>query len=149
MRPSKKRNNKKKPPVWATALGAVGIVILAGAVVAFVASMLLGTSGGDKEEPIVLKKVRVQVLNGCGMRGAGREIANSLRLKGYDVTDVGNAGSFDYLETLVIDRRGTGGRAREVAQALGVANVVMQRVDGSPYEATVIIGKDFKSGRPQ
>ena len=47
----------------------------------------------------------------------------------------------------MIDRQGAGGRAREVARALGVKNVVIQRVDGSPYEATVIIGKDFKSGR--
>jgi hypothetical protein len=149
MRPSRKRKPKKKGPGWSSVLGAVGIVILAGAVVAFVASMLLGTPGGPEEEPIVLKEVRVQVLNGCGVRGAGREVANSLRLKGYDVIDVGNADTFDYLETLVIERQKAGGRAVEVARALGVDTVLIQRVDGSPYDATVIIGKDFKTARPQ
>ena len=56
---------------------------------------------------------------------------------------------FDYRETLVIERQGRGGRAEEVARALGVSNVIIQRVEGSPYDATVIIGKDYKPGRPQ
>jgi hypothetical protein len=149
MRPSRKRKAKKKTTSWSAVLGAVGIVILAAAVVAFAASILMGTRGGGEEEPIVLKRVRVQVLNGCGLRGAGREVADALRLKGYDVIDVGNARTFDYRETLVIERQGAGGRAHEVAVALGVENVVIQRVDGSPYDATVIIGKDFKPTRPQ
>lgn len=151
MRPSrkKKRTTKKAAPAWSGVFGAIGILVLAGAVVVFAASTILRERRGDEAEPIVLKQVRVQVLNGCGVRGAGQNAANLLRLKGFDVTDVGNAETFDYRETLVIERQGAGGRAREVARALGVKNVIIQRVDGSPFEATVIIGKDFKPGHAQ
>lgn len=149
MRSSKKTKSKEKTRTWSSVFGAVGIAILAAAVAAFAASMLISAKGKQKEQPIVLKKVRVQVLNGCGVRGAGREMADELRLKGYDVIDVGNATTFDYRETIVIERQSANGRAREVARVLGVDNVVIQRVDGSPYDATVIIGKDFKSGRPE
>jgi hypothetical protein len=121
----------------------VGLIALAGVVVAFGVSALLRDRGDEVEESIVLKDVRVQVLNGCGTRGAGREVANELRLEGYDVADVGNARSFDFSESMVIDRVGRG-RAREIARALGVENVIIQRIEGSQYDATMIVGKDFK-----
>jgi hypothetical protein len=119
--------------------------VLAGVVVVYIVSTLASRGGAEVEESIVLKDVHVQVLNGCGVRGAGREIANALRLEGYDVVDVGNAETFDFPESMVIDRAGEGGRAREIARALGISNVIIQRIDGSQYEATVIVGKDYES----
>ncbi len=123
----------------------MALTALAGAVAAFAISAIARDRGDKAEKSIVLKNVRVQVLNGCGVRGAGREVAYELRLKGYDVADVGNARTFDFPESIVIDRKG-GGRAREIARALGVENVIIQRIEGSQYEATMIVGKDFKLG---
>ncbi len=123
------------------------MTILGGIVVIYMLSTLAARRGEEAEESIVLKDVHVQVLNGCGVRGAGRDVANALRLEGYDVVDVGNADTFDFPETMVIDRAGEGGRAREIARALGVKNVVIQRMDGSQYDATVIVGKDYRSER--
>jgi hypothetical protein len=143
MKRSRVRKAERKTSPWGKVLGGVGLVALAGLVVAFAVSALLRDRGEEAEESIVLKDVRVQVLNGCGVRGAGREVANELRLKGYDVADVGNARSFDFAESMVIDRLG-GGRASEIAGALGVENVIIQRIEGSQYDATMIIGKDFK-----
>ena len=118
---------------------------LAGAVVVFVVSTLARDRGGSSAESIVLKDVRVQVLNGCGIKGVGGDVANALRMKGYDVVEVGNTDAFDFSESIVIDRVGKGGRAREIAVALGVDNVIMQRVEALQYEATVIVGRDFRS----
>jgi hypothetical protein len=143
MRRSRRRKVEAEASPLGKVIGGVALVALAGVVIAFVLSALLRGSGDETEESIVLKDVRVQVLNGCGVRGAGREIANRLRLKGYDVADVGNARTFDFAESVVIDRVG-GGRAREIASALGVENVIIQRIEGSRYDATMIIGKDFK-----
>jgi hypothetical protein len=144
MRPSSRRNHKKKEGPWVKILRALGLVILAASVLAFVASSLLSKRGDSAEEPIVLKNVRVQVLNGCGLSGAAQQVANLLRLNGYDVVEVGNASAFDYPSTLILDRVGKGGRAREVAEVLGLGCVIIQRVEGSPFDATVIVGKDAK-----
>ena len=108
-------------------------------------STLARDRGGSSAESIVLKDVRVQVLNGCGIKGVGGDVANALRMKGYDVVEVGNTDAFGFSESIVIDRVGKGGRAREIAVALGVDNVIMQRVEALQYEATVIVGRDFRS----
>jgi hypothetical protein len=122
----------------------LGLIVLVLSVGAFVASALLSPSEEESEEPIILKDVRVQVLNGCGMNGVAQRVANLLRLNGYDVIEVGNAASFDYSDTVVLDRVGKGGRAQEVAVVLGVESAIIQRIEGSPFEATVIVGKDVK-----
>lgn len=123
----------------------LGLIVLVSSVGAFVGSALLSPRGEVGEEPIVLKNVRVQVLNGCGMRGVAQQVANVLRLNGFDVVEVGNASSFDYSNTVVLDRVGKGGRAQEVAVVLGVESAIIQRIEGSSTDVTVIVGKDVKS----
>jgi len=145
MKPSKRRRPKKRENPWAGGLRALGLTLLTALVGVFLASALLSPLGEAPEEPIVLKDVRVQVLNGCGLQGAAQRVAGVLRLQGYDVTEVGNASSFDYETTMVLDRLGKGGRAGEVGVALGVEYVIIQRVEGSPFDATVIVGRDFRS----
>jgi len=125
------------------------LAALAGFVAAYAYSIVRQVKAGQEQEPIVLKNVRVQVLNGCGVEGAGGRTADRLRSEGFDVVDVGNARSFDYAETIVIDRRGAGGRAGEVAEALGTDNVVVQRLKGTSYDATVIVGRDLEEARPR
>ena len=92
------------------------------------------------------KNIHVEVLNGCGKDGIARQVGSHLRSLGFDVMTVGDAESFNYPESLVIDRVGNPGYARCVAEALGTANLIQQinpdlfRIE----EITVIIGRDFR-----
>ena len=90
--------------------------------------------------------IHVEVLNGCGQDGIARAMGNRLRALGFDVITVENAESFNYPETLVIDRVGKLEYARQVANAIGVANTIQQIVP-DPFrieEVTVVIGGDYR-----
>jgi hypothetical protein len=85
----------------------------------------------------------VQVLNGCGVGGAGSSLASRLRQAGgFDVVEIGNADSFDFEQSVVVDRRGRGGAARRVAAALGGPPVILQRTSDRRFDVTVIVGYD-------
>lgn len=100
------------------------------------------SSPGDEGGPIA-DEVRVQVLNGCGVSGAAANIASLLRRAGgFDVIDIGNADNFDFSGTVVVDRKGDGKAAREVARILDGVPRVLQRLPGARFEVTVIVGYD-------
>lgn len=95
--------------------------------------------------------VKVAVLNGCGREGLAAVFAEKLRSQGFDVVNGlgGNADSFDFEESMVLDRRGQRQRAEKVAKALGIDAVLEQRTD-DPYlieDVVVIIGRDWDSLR--
>ncbi|MDP6778194.1 MAG: LytR C-terminal domain-containing protein [Candidatus Latescibacteria bacterium] len=90
--------------------------------------------------------IRVEVLNGCGTDGIARKVGLHLRSLGFDVLTLENAESFNYPESIVIDRVGKPDDARKVAEALGIPNQIQQivvdpfRIEG----VTVIIGRDHR-----
>ena len=68
------------------------------------------------------------------------------RALGLDVIHEGNAESFAYAQSVVIDRTGDMQRSAEVARLLGIRHYV-QQVSDDPYlleGATIIVGKDYK-----
>ena len=93
-------------------------------------------------------KVRIAVFNGCGRSGLAGMFAEILRDEGFDVVNgMGeNADSFDFKETLVVDRKGKDPRkAASVAQALGIKDIIIQCSD-DPYiieDVAVILGRDW------
>ncbi len=92
------------------------------------------------------KEIRVEVLNGCGTSGAAGQVGRYLRTTGFDVMTVDNAGSFNYPETLVIDRVGNPEYAARVAEVLGTPNRIQQIIP-DPFrieQVTVIVGGDYK-----
>lgn len=92
------------------------------------------------------KEIHVEVLNGCGATGVARRVGRYLRTIGFDVMTVGNAESFNYPETLVIDRVGNTEYAARVAEVLGTPNRIQQIVP-DPFrieQVTVIVGGDYK-----
>ena len=97
-------------------------------------------------EPRGDKEIHVEVRNGCGTDGVARQVGRYLRLIGFDVMTVDNAESFNYPETLVIDRVGNTEYARRVAEALGTQNQIQQIIP-DPFrieQVTVIVGRDYK-----
>lgn len=90
------------------------------------------------------ERISVEVLNGAGVPGAAALITEALRDAGYDVKTFGNAPSFEYAETLVIDRSERLGAARSVADALGVDEVRSEPQPALYLDATIILGTDWK-----
>ena len=88
--------------------------------------------------------VKIQVLNGCGDKGAAEQVTQVLRKSGFDVLFYGNADSFDHQQTLVIDHRGRQEFAKLVAEEINCQNVMLKENDRLRLDVTVILGKDWK-----
>jgi hypothetical protein len=87
-------------------------------------------------------RFRVEVLNGSGRHGVAARVAEYLRDRGLDIVYVGNAGSFDHGQTLVIDRLGCSECANTVARILGYGIVQTEADSLRLVEVTVILGRD-------
>lgn len=98
-------------------------------------------TGGVEEE--ISSRLRVEVLNGSGEAGSARLVAMKLRRIGYDVVYFGNADSFDYVHTRVINRSGAPGLARRIADSLGVDSVATDIAPELYLDATIVLGSDW------
>jgi hypothetical protein len=90
--------------------------------------------------------IRVEVLNGCGASNVASRMTRRARALGLDVIDEGNAETFSFVESMVIDRRGNIERARAAAAALGIANCIQQvSTDAARLaEVSIVIGRDHQ-----
>jgi hypothetical protein len=86
---------------------------------------------------------RIQVLNGCGVEGAADKMTDFLRAKKFDVTNTGNAASWNYQFTLIISHTKDMTIARQIAAALNTDHIVLIRKADRTYDVTVIIGPDY------
>ncbi|HEX2220543.1 MAG TPA: LytR C-terminal domain-containing protein [Gemmatimonadales bacterium] len=93
------------------------------------------------------RRVTVEVLNGSRRAGAARAATRMLRRRGLDVVFYGNAES-PVESTRVIVRRGDPGRARDVRQALGAGQVVLEPDTLRRVDVSVILGPDFRPRVP-
>ena len=94
--------------------------------------------------------IQLDVLNGCGARGAAAKFTRFLRGAGFDVVEMKNYKVATMQKTLVVDRIGDLAPARRVASALGIAdkNIVQQINPDYFVEVSVIIGADYNSLEP-
>ncbi len=99
-------------------------------------SSISSRSSGDR--------ISVEVLNGAGETGAASLVTDALRDAGYDVKTFGNAASFEYESTVVIDRSNRSGAARAVADAMGVDEVRSEPRPSLYLDATIVLGRDWK-----
>ena len=130
--------------LWLLASGA-GIILLAAA---FWQRPVEETESGQALESSLHLEgpIRVEILNGCGISQAAARLTNKARSLGLDVIHEGNASSFNFLHTMVIDRSGTSDRADQVASVLGIGNRIQQVTDDAYRlaDVTVVIGRDFR-----
>jgi glutamine amidotransferase PdxT len=90
----------------------------------------------------------VAVLNGCGVPGSARKVADALRQVGFDVGNGygENADSFEYPTTLVVDYVGRAVEARKVADFLRAPMVQQISHDPDRFGTIgVIVGADFQA----
>lgn len=100
--------------------------------------------------PVSDKPIRLQVLNGCGVKGLAKIVSPALRAKGFDVRETRNAGSFRFAKSMVLDRVGILETALAVADSLGMdhslvkTEIARNLVD---IDVTLIVGADYQSLR--
>ncbi|GFP21857.1 hypothetical protein HKBW3S06_01083, partial [Candidatus Hakubella thermalkaliphila] len=75
--------------------------------------------GGLVSEPVVDKsKARIDVLNGNGIAGSAREIADLLKRNGFNISYIGDADRYDYAQTVIRYRSGNKDVAQLVADEI-------------------------------
>jgi hypothetical protein len=67
---------------------------------------------------------------------------------GFDVVFFGNAGRFDHVRSVVLDRTGDPARARAVAAALGIDSIATPLDSTLFLDATVVLGADWPPPPP-
>ena len=102
--------------------------------------------------------VRLQIKNGCGIKNAAEDIAQAFMESSsgvfFDIIDKGNAETFNYQKTLVIDRKGDSVNAGSYSKAaLFIADLlkvkpeqlIIQKLSDNllDIEVTVIVGSDI------
>jgi hypothetical protein len=78
-----------------------------------------------------------------------RDVTMRLRKMGIDVLIEGNAGRFDYRETVLVDRKGNPALMKKLSRRLGVGRVVTQIQERPRVDATLVIGWDRERLRLQ
>lgn len=132
------------------ALGGIAVLVLLYALVT--RSLWPRTDAQREANPsgLVGGIIQVEVRNACGVSGLAGDLTQYLRETGFDVVEVGDYGSFDVQQTVVVDRTGDLEAARKVASALGLPEGrVRQDIQPSYYlDASVLIGHDYATLPP-
>ena len=129
---------------WIWVLGCLFLAAVLGVAVISIQRPVPETAAAPVLED--LTEIRVEVLNGCGVDGVAQRVSRNLRTMGFDVMSWANAPSFNYPESIVIDRIGKPELARKVAAALGIGNQIQQIIP-DPFrieQVTVIVGRDHQ-----
>ncbi|NBV41739.1 LytR family transcriptional regulator [bacterium] len=87
----------------------------------------------------------VEVLNGTGIPGEANRAASQLKKLGLRVKRTGNAGSFKYANTIIVDWRSQIDYSVALAQVLSVdpSKIIVYDRPEKSIDATIVIGKDW------
>lgn len=101
------------------------------------------TLASTEEEIAEQVVVAMEVLNGTSTSGLARRTSELYEDYGFEVRRFGNAESNQIEHTLVIDRRGTGALAEQVAQVIRAQRIVTEVQPNADVDVTLILGRDF------
>jgi anionic cell wall polymer biosynthesis LytR-Cps2A-Psr (LCP) family protein len=89
--------------------------------------------------------VALEILNGTSVPGLARRAASVFQSFGYEIASLGNADNSDYLNTVVLDRKGRLEAAQKAAELIHCQRVYSRLAEGGDLsvDVTVILGKDF------
>ena len=101
-----------------------------------------------QESPI--QDIKIEVLNGCGIKGLAAKTTNFFRSKKIDVVRSDNADRYNYPKTIIIGRNENIKSLKAVAESFQISPNDTNHIKIDPDESlgvdvTVILGKDIKS----
>ncbi|MDZ7292965.1 MAG: LytR C-terminal domain-containing protein [candidate division KSB1 bacterium] len=104
----------------------------------------------SSEAPVVTvpdAALKIEVLNGCGVDGLARKVADYLKKQGFDPVNITNFERSDIPRTMIIDRiSNSSENGRKLARVLGLSDDYVSYLS-SPERmvaVSVIIGQDHK-----
>jgi hypothetical protein len=139
----------ERKPLWPwivmITLGVVVVVAIASLVWRFVNPPVSPLANEDDPRSVI----QVEVVNASGRSGAGRQVMEFLRQRGFDVVEIGNDTARPRRSS-VIDRVGDRTSARKVAQSLGIADsLITTDLDSMRFlQSSIIIGADLDNLEP-
>ncbi|MGI6097103.1 MAG: LCP family protein [Dethiobacteria bacterium] len=87
--------------------------------------------------------VAVEVLNGCGVPGIAKTVAEKLRAEGFRIVNIDDAEHFNYHYTQVISRVSQMEPAKVVALQIPNADLLSEPLEDSRAQVTVIVGSNY------
>lgn len=90
--------------------------------------------------------VALEILNGTAVAGLARRAASVFQSYGYEIVALGNADNAEYLNTVVLDRKGRLESAQKAAELIRCQRVYSRMVEEGgdmAIDVTIILGKDF------
>ena len=131
------------------------VIAIALVVAGYFTYTLVARNAGETSQPVQAQAktprvLQLDVLNGCGAKGAASKFTTFLRNRGFDVVEMKNYKVSTMAKTLVVDRVGDMRAARRVAEALDVSdkNIVQQLNPDYFVDVSVIIGADYMTLEP-
>lgn len=88
------------------------------------------------------KSIKIQILNGSGINGAGDRVKKDLELKGYTVSGVGSISGVKFASSHIIDKTAKGANAKQVARELLIEHIEKAQDELSKTDIVVILGSD-------
>lgn len=91
--------------------------------------------------------LRVEILNGCGIKGLAGKTAAFLRRKGYDVRDFRNADQQDIVHTAILVRSGDRSHGEELASTIALPlEMILMEEDPNlvDVDVSLVLGEDYK-----
>ena len=90
-------------------------------------------------------QITVEVLNGSGIRGAARQVAEGLTQRGYAVLGVTDADTYDYEKTQIFARPTHDSAAKSLGEVLNTGSITLTNdIRGNDIDMVVIVGKDYR-----
>jgi hypothetical protein len=97
-----------------------------------------------KELPVNKGEIKIEVLNGNGIKGKALTVENLLKSNGFNVLNTGNADNFNYVQTVIRYKKGKkeiAGLIDEVISSMYSPVFQEDIVDDSETDVVIILGK--------
>jgi hypothetical protein len=92
-------------------------------------------------------RIRVEVLNGCGVNSIAEKLTDYLRSNNIDVVNLGNYRSFEIEKSIIISRNGKTHHAEKTAALAGLDknSIIQQTNPDYLLDVSFILGKDYRN----
>ena len=87
---------------------------------------------------------RIEILNGCGVPGAGKKVEEFLRRKGFDVKKTEDAPSWNYPYTMVVSRTDDMRMAQRLCTVLRTDRSILMRTNDDLFDVSIFVGFDYE-----
>lgn len=105
------------------------------------------TARGVTPTAAVTESLKLEVLNGSGVKGAAKTLANALTAEGYTITRTGNADAYTYEGVTITGKKSQKIAIEQLKKDLAAHDYIVKTTtltldETATYDATVIIGAE-------